>query len=361
MNMGTLPEYFNELLSSIEPDEERSRHAQDIPTQTREFLKGCEQVETVTPHTRLVGSYARQTAIDDIKDVDIILFVSDDYRQDAVEVVLKAVFSALHGLPKFLDDTGEVTVRRRQRRSVNITFDKADFSLDVVPAIAPRGITQPLEIPDREWSKWVKTHPLGYGEELTRLNKANGSKVIPLIKMFKFWRDVHMAYRRPKSYWLESLVYQHISSGAVATERKAYADLFRDLLGAILDEYSDCLDTKEVPAIPDPMLGHNVAHNWEYDDFEAFMERVRQSYSWTRRALDKDDDHVQDAIDLWVNVFGNEKFPTSATDLEGRQLHRAIVNESVYTTRTLGRVYTKPPSEPSVNVPPQRFYGEADE
>lgn len=358
--MLTLPDHFRELLAAIEPDPDRLELAQRIPADVRDFLKGCDHVQTTDPHTRLAGSYARHTAINNIKDVDILLIVNSDYYNRPVEVVLDAVSSALYGLPKKLGYTGEVTTRRRQRRSVNVSFKEAGVSLDIVPAVARNGMSKPLEIPDREWTKWVKTHPLGYGDALSRINQQYGGKVVPLIKLLKQWRDAHMSYRRPKSYWLESLVFNLVSTKTVTTDGKAYSDLFRDVLGAIYANFSTCLNgTKSVPEIPDPMLGHNVAHNWERADFEAFMERIHQSYNWAQRAL-MPSVSEEDAVRLWKNVFGDEKFPSSVADIKGRELRRALLVGTVHTT-PLGKVFTEKPHEAAIKAPPQRFYGDTEE
>jgi hypothetical protein len=73
----------------------------------------------------------------------------------------------------------------------------------VVPAVAPDGIDDVLLVPDREWERWVPSHPLGYGAHLSDVNSEHETKVVPLVKLMKYWRDVHMVNRRPKSYWLE--------------------------------------------------------------------------------------------------------------------------------------------------------------
>lgn len=98
--MLSLPDHFDKLLSAIEPLPERQQQAQDIPAQVRDFLKESAAIETVTPHTRLAGSYARCTAVKGIKDVDIILLIAPEYKEDCTaEEVLDKVFSALLKLP----------------------------------------------------------------------------------------------------------------------------------------------------------------------------------------------------------------------------------------------------------------------
>ena len=58
-----------------------------------------------------------------------------------------------------------------------------------------------------------RTDPLGYADCLSELNQAHGGKVVPLVKLLKHWRDVQMERRRPKSYWLECMIYHRFSAG----------------------------------------------------------------------------------------------------------------------------------------------------
>ncbi len=354
--MFTLPDHFKLLLSNIEPDEQRAKKAQEIPNQIRDFLQSSEDIKTVTPHTRLAGSYARCTAIKYIKDVDIILLIASEYIEQDPEEVLDLLFQVLQGLPEALDETGEVVICRHQRRSVNVHLEKSDFDLDIVPAVVVTDLDNPLQVPDKDWSKWVATHPLGYGDALSKLNAARKDKVVPVIKLLKHWRDVHMIYRRPKSYWLECMVYHRFDDKTLSADGKSYAEIFRDLLASIYNDYlPDYEKDNAVPKVKDPMLGNNVAHNWERDNFEAFMRRIYESYRWAERALASDD--AADAISLWQKVFGDEWFPQNADQFKAESLKSAAVAGSIFVTPS-GRVETIRPEGRAVQAQPQRFYGE---
>ena len=240
--MLSLSDHFDVLLQRIEPDGERAECARDIPALVRDYLQQHEDVETVEPHSRLAGSYARCTAIKDIKDVDLLLTLHRSYRKKEPEEVLEQVFSALGGLPEALGSSSKPVIRRRQRRSINVHVDEHDFDLDIVPAIVERGIDKPLTIPDRDWSRWVETHPLGYADKLSELNGEHQDKVVPLIKLVKHWRDVQMCYRRPKSYWLECLVYHLIDDGKITTKRRSYAELVQLVLAFIAQDFRQDLE-----------------------------------------------------------------------------------------------------------------------
>lgn len=355
----TLPHHFAELRRNIEPPKHRREAAATIPAEVREFLKDSMGFTTASPHSRLTGSYARFTAIHAIKDVDFVVFVDVEGGDDPdPEEILDRLYATLQDLPDAIDRPGSAQILRRQRRSIHVEFDAEDFHLDVVPAWLRDGLDEPLWVPDSEWSTWVKSDPLGYGKTLSSLNAEAGEKIVPLIKLVKHWRTVQMQRQRPKSYWLEALVYRHLKRGWVTTDGKSYAELFTDLLCSIHDRFQPALDDSRVPVIPDPMLRHNVAFNWEWPAFERFMARLEESIGWADRALAKDRDDLDDAIALWQKVFGADYFTDSA---EARRLQRAewMGRGAAFVTSS-GRVLSeRPAEEPAVASRPHRFYGDA--
>lgn len=357
--MLTLSKHFDLLLRNIEPEEARAEAAASLPWQMRDFLRENDGITTVDPHSRLVGSYARHVAIKKIKDVDVILLVAAAYREQKPEVILDALFSALGGFAEALGDTGEVVVRRRQRRSIQVCLVDHAFDLDIVPAVAVDGIDKPLEIPDKDWGKWVETDPFGYADCLSALNSDHGDKVVPLVKLLKHWRDVHMVYHRPKSYWLECMVYNQVTEGSVVTKDRSYAQIFCDLLKAIQDEYAALLEEDgKVPKVNDPMLGNNVAHNWERAAFETFMRRLDDSRRWADKALEAET--TDQAVEQWQKLFGKDWFPDAASVAreQGKALRAAGLAGTLFVT-SAGHVSATPPAGGSfVRSPAQRFYGD---
>jgi hypothetical protein len=354
--MATFNPYFELLLSTIEPASNRLAVAQSIPADVREYLKQHVDIVTVKPHSRLAGSYARHTAICDIKDVDVLILVHDDYLAEKPSVVLTTLGRVLKGLPEALGTTGDVDLRC-QRRSIHVCFADRDFHLDIVPVAMPNGIDQPLRVPDREWQEWCDTHPLVYQAWLSELNDAHGGKVVPLIKMVKYWKECQFVYKRPKSYWLECLIVRHISKGWVATDGLSYAELFANLLISIYERFEDRLDEADaVPRIPDPILNNNVAWNWQRSHFEGFLGRVKESYGWALRALAMGDEQEAEAVALWQNVFNNI-FPTT-DQVRAKEYAEARKAGSIFVTAE-GRVLSSVPvATPAVQAPAHRFFGD---
>lgn len=370
--MQTLPYHFAELLFRIEPKDDRLELAQGLPAFLRDYLQTTALIVTRDPHTRLAGSYARHTAVKRIKDVDIILRVDDFYR-DVPLVVLNDLVKALKALPNYagdrplVDDSGDVALRR-QRRSVQVHFNALEFDVDVVPALAPDGMDGQLFVPDREWKEWIATDALRYGDYLSKLNAQNCRKVVPLIKMLKHWRDMHMVNLRPKSFWLECLVVQSVAEGWLVVDGKSYAEIFRDLLDAVYEKHSPFLDVNESewskrrPHIPDPMIPKsNVAFNWEKSAFTAFMSRVDESLGWATRALDKPEDKIEEAIALWCKVFNceyEEYFPTWVVS-PALEAARLAGNGQLRVSQS-GQILIAASNASGIAVPKHRFYGKED-
>jgi Second Messenger Oligonucleotide or Dinucleotide Synthetase domain len=354
-----LSEYFKQFRSNIEPPEGRRKLAAEIPAKVREFLVAHAEFPTVDPHSYLVGSYPRYTATGVIKDVDFLVLVPHDDETVDPTTVLKNLQSALKGLAEHLGyESVDPPELRAQRRSVHIYIKDDDFRLDVVPARMPQGKNEPLSVPDRDWNKWIQSDPLGFAKTLSEVNQSNGQMVVPLIKMFKHWRCFQMTYRRPKSYYLEALVFQHVVKGWISTDGKSYAELFTDLIRSVHGRWQDTLaSADDVPTIPDPMLQHNVAFNWDRAAFETFMARLGESVKWSERALNKSQEQLDEAVVLWQKVFGSDYFIDTA-DIRLRQKAVWISSGTAYVASS-GRVTPSPSlSEKSIPSPKHKFYGE---
>ena len=363
--MVSLNEHFAAFLQNIQPNEERAGLARDLPAKVRKFLEDSEEITTVYPNSRLSGSYARNTAIKEIKDVDILLLVDPAYKDgdDSAQKVINKLVRALDGLPEALgDENGYVDSEpaiKRQRRSVRVyvTIGEQELEMDIVPAIADDGIDKPLQVPDRDLSKWISSDPIGYGKTLSTLNTDNSRKIVPLIKMLKHWRDVQMKRRRPKSYWLECMVFKHAKAGKLAIEGSSFGELFLSLLTAIQDDYQDAVEKPEsVPMIKDPMFGHNVAKSWTREEFETFMRRVDESKKIAERALDTDDEGK--AIELWQRLFNDDDGVIYFPDMVDETLRGAIAGKDLFAASS-GSILVQPSTTvKSWPIPSHRNFGE---
>jgi len=351
--MYVLTTYFGELLRNIEPPQNRLEAAKELPDKVRDYLKSADGFPASPPYSTLAGSYRRHTAIGDIKDVDIIVKADVGLDESPVSTI-RNLKNTVDNLPKALGLKGYTEIKQ-SRRSVHVYFEDDDFHLDIVPAIIPKEIDQKLYIPDKSWGKWIPSNPIGYCRYLSELNEKYGEKVVPLIKLVKYFRDYQMKIMKPKSYWLEALVVYHVTNGSIDMEQ-SLAEVFRDLMSAIYAKFAPLLGREDgaIPRIPDPMLGDDISWNWERTHFETFMRRVKEALNAATRALQTD--NQEEAIKSWQTVFGEDKFPKDVKQ-PARNLAKAA--PGIASVSTVGFIHTQQPSSGKyVTSQATKFYGE---
>lgn len=289
-----LSSHFQGLCSNIEPDEKAVAKAKKSHEELRQILQSDEEISKADPDTYLAGSYARDTAINYIKDVDVILLIKLNQSTNTPDVAVAWVQARLQ------EHYSKVIP---QGRSVQVKTDSG-FELDVVPSIPIRDQNGPILIPDRDVKSWVASHPKGqiaFGEEK---NKATGGYYKPLVKIMKFWRDrFSNETAKIKSYILENLVGENLIG-----KPSSYALGVVSILQNIYQRYATYLNTRFVPKIAD--LGYpsvNVAKRWKFDEFSSFMEEVRKSHAIANSALKSMKE--EESIQLWRQLFGTKFEP----------------------------------------------------
>jgi hypothetical protein len=251
--MTSVHHHFQGLLKNVNPDHTRGALASSLPNDVRDWLEEHE-FSTVAPHTRLSGSYARDTAIAMIQDVDVLLFLPKDQLARTPNAVLLEV-------KRVLDDYPDATAQTSgQRRSIHLALPQHDLHLDIVPVVAENRPDAILKVPDRPRQQWIDSDPLGYRDALTALNQKHGGKVLPLIKLVKAWREGQMTTRRPKSYVLEVMVYHAVNDGDITLVGKSIAQNFADFVAEVTAKYDELMEEgQEAPRISDPQTGMRIS------------------------------------------------------------------------------------------------------
>jgi hypothetical protein len=346
--MLSLAEHFEELLGQVGPDSQRLALAKALPPIVRDHLAQDDDFKTVDPDTLLIGSYDRHTAIGDLKDVDVLVFVDPDGEELGPRSVLTNLKKSLGNMPGVtrVDLTS-------QRRSVRVDLEDYDFTLDVVPALIPETLDDPLLVPDRVDDEWLSSHPLGYAERLTEIDRLSGRKIRPTIRLFKHWRGVHMVYRRPKSYLVEVLTGDQMAR--LDLSGKGQGETFWMAMDAVCSRCQDAYETEgAVPRILDPMVRCSIASQWDRTSFVAFMDRLSQSRDWAEKALAMPAEKHQNAVALWQRVFG-DAFPgyvEKCPYCEGERMRAAqaagtlVVSHGASPRISIGRSPSATPVDP---------------
>jgi predicted nucleotidyltransferase len=263
-----IPSYFKDFLTEIEPSPSYKEEQQTGHKTLRKRLAQDNEFKANHVNAFLQGSYKRNTAIHPGKDVDIVVVTSlDPDRTTPAEA--NAQLSKV--LRKYYP--GKVTPQNRSY-CVSLSY----VTMDVVLA-ASRHLTQkawlfemvrnadsidagdgwsehPLLIPDRDLGRWVETHPKAQLKWTTELNATCGGYFVPLVKMFKWWRqETYQRPKYPKGYMLERL-----AGECVDTAQRDHAEGFVQLLENIKAKYSSYASLGIVPNLPDRGVpSHNAS------------------------------------------------------------------------------------------------------
>lgn len=310
--MAKLNGLFDKFLSNIEPDTAAKEYAQEAHTRVTDFLEEDEEFRNHHIDTFLYGSYKRQTAIGDIKDVDIIVLTNFDptLSPDKALQILKA------SLIRCYKDSDNLEYQTRSIKvSDPLPGTKLALTLDVIPAIPLGGEDDPILVPDRELKQWVRSHPKGHLANTSRLNAMHYSKerYVPLVKIMKAWWKYQSKVRqpenkkpKPKGFWLECLTSENFNP-----YNKKWAEHFVHILQSVCDSYPDGSD---VPQLKDPGLaGEKIRTGMTKEEFAFFLKVARESLTLAKSALREDNEHGSSKI--WQSILGPD-FPLATKEEE---------------------------------------------
>ncbi|MCE7981870.1 MAG: nucleotidyltransferase [Caldilinea sp. CFX5] len=319
--MQQMTGYFDRFRSEIEPGEKHKKQAQKADDPVREHLQNHKSFASKHITTFLYGSYRRNTAVGDIKDVDLVVVTRYTTKHAPVTVLndLKASLANLYEEPNLSD----------QRRSIRIdrplpNIPSSKLTLDVIPAIYQGGPDDPLWVPDREKQMWIPSHPLGHINYSNGLSNASNLEngFVRLTKMMKWWWNYQFEQRqpstppherKPKGFWIEVMTgeYANLSKGS-------YPELIVALLENTFSEFCSFRQTRVVPDLPDPGLRNyrdrthrTVKTSMTANEFAFFLNVLEESLGWARTALYAKNE--REASEYWRLLFG-AKFPLAPAD-----------------------------------------------
>ena len=127
--MTFVSEAFKVYVKRITPPPTQLRAAQRSNNALRKYLKNDAYFGKLLEGAFLNGSYARNTVIRPINDVDIIVVVDHEWREGIPSDVMESLRRKL--AQRYPDRR-----TRRLRRAVNVAL--SDINLDVLIAVAPK-------------------------------------------------------------------------------------------------------------------------------------------------------------------------------------------------------------------------------
>lgn len=287
-----LEKNFKIFASNIQPSESHREDAISAHQTLRDKLKENEELKDVFEGSFLAGSYKRQTAVKPIKDVDIVVMLSQEKG---------SARNTLAWVEGILNAIGYSAKTAKQRRSIRI--DLANVTMDIVPALIPWGKDDRLKVPCREDDEWLLSHPKKHIENASALNqKSLDGRYVPIVKMLKWWKIFFVKQKHPKGFFLELLCGLHLDFNATS-----FAEGFTSVLSNMVNFYG--ADPVVLPEIDDPGIsGEKILTGMELSEFRVFMQRVSEAKSIAEEAL-REESEIE-SVKKWRKLFGSE-FPES--------------------------------------------------
>jgi predicted nucleotidyltransferase len=308
MELGS---YFEKLREAVEPEEDRKKEAQKADDPVREHLESHESFADRHVKTFLYGSYRRNTAEGDIKDVDIVVVTNYTINDNPLDVLndLKESLVELYGKADLAD----------QRRSIRVdrplpNMADSKLTLDVIPAIYQDKPGGPLWVPDRDKRMWVASHPEGHIEYSSSLNAEshNGVMFVRLVKMLKWWwryqfelkqPDKEGHERKPKGFWIEVMTGQYAN-----LSKKSYPELIISVFESALNAFRLYHFLGQVPELKDPGLpDQTIKTSMTQEEFSLFFTAMEESLKWAKAGFNATTE--EESALYWQLLFG-DKFPT---------------------------------------------------
>jgi len=291
--VATLPSYFTQALSMIEPGADAD-NAKLAHAEVSDALRRADALARLGVSPVLIGSYAREVSIRRVKDVDVFGRLQDadkDLRPGRAIDLFEAALASGFGKGRI----------ERQARSIKIDFPGYGLTVDAVPARPSGGHWEiPKKTDQDNRASWIETNPTRLGELSTAMNKAytlSGKGIyVPVVKLV---RQVRRAWLRdqPGGLFFEILTYWAFK------DSKPQEASHAEFLVAVLDYIEKELPAVREDGLRDPTLAGKVIETRATDrDFNDAISKIAQAARLARTALAEADD-CQAAL-CWQQLLG---------------------------------------------------------
>lgn len=199
--MSEIAEAFSDLLVEITPTEAEFADAMARYDDIRACLNRGFWVSEV----RLVGSYAKRTAVRGLSDVDVFACLARDEARWGDRTLDSRSF--LRRVREQLQNRYPTTDIRSARQAVSLCFTRGVNRFDVVPAVFA-GMMQGgavFGIPDGK-GDWLLTAPHVQTRELREAGERSGGKLPRVIQLVKWWTRARTRVVPLRSFHLEMVL-----------------------------------------------------------------------------------------------------------------------------------------------------------
>lgn len=279
--MATCEQHIRKLVKAVEPTPTQKASAERSHNYLREILATGQFAGRIR-NSYLSGSYARDTAIYPLDDVDIIFLIDPTRWSSYYIFVNPPPATVLESFADAIRYRYDQTPVRTQRRSVCLQLNHLD--VDVVPAIVEREGTDFIKIPDRRENEWIRSAPQFHTKYATWLNQKLDGNFKPLVKLLKYWNSKLPSTAQIKSFAVETIaarLFTAVSPSSLQDGLTRYLDFLAHFGGRATGNWNDNYGISlsywscNVPDIA--KSGSNVMANVDNDTRNKFIEHAARS------------------------------------------------------------------------------------
>ncbi len=280
------------VLRQIEPTPSQKDGAKRSQNHLRDLFDDGQMGRRIVD-TYLSGSYARDTAIYPLDDVDIVFVIEPVHWQHGLlgrfmrpdpDKVLQSFARALR--LRYPKSSAFV-----QRRSVRLELSHLD--IDCVPAIEEEEGSEYIFVPDRKEGTWIRSSPKRHQNIASAVNASCAGRLKPLVKLLKNWNAGLSDQARVRSFMIETMattLFQHRTPASLFEGLLMFFDFVASLAGAGKafswpSHYGISMNTWST-SVPDlAKTGANVAGRLDDKRRGRFQERAASSRDHLLAAL----------------------------------------------------------------------------
>ncbi|WP_423908915.1 CBASS oligonucleotide cyclase [Candidatus Spongiihabitans sp.] len=262
----------------------------------------------------LSGSLAKRTALKNLNDIDVALYILQPNPPD--------------DMPKFLDDlvnmlktlysNMEPSQIQKQEHSIRISYRGTGLDVDLVPiAYDDNGEWNGYLYSSRS-GEWVKTNIKKHLEFIGKRKKKHDAHYVQVIRLLKYWikeTKKNDESFRFKSFLVELIVAHLADNGKICLDDyvEALADFFNFIVRGKLDEiivFPDYYPRSSVSRCSDQIRvfdpvnpGNNVASNYTFHNKKSIADAAADAADAVDSALRAPT--KGEAVRYWRKVFGS--------------------------------------------------------
>jgi hypothetical protein len=259
--------------------------------------------------TFLQGSFARKTMLKPLKDVDMIVLLTEAHRQRwfgddrggpaAAMAAIRQVVAARWPEARFDED-------KQPAHALQVRFPDCPFTFDLVPAFEDGDTVEGVFIADRDLDRWEWSNTRTLRRVIGERNLATAGTFVHQVRMGKSFKTNEPTLDKLCGLVIESLWYAAITTKM--SHAAAAVTAFGHAAVAVMGD------------VYDPTGVDNLAKDWTLGERSRFSQTFRiaakRGHEALRLAADGDQ---QAAIEIWNTVFG-EPFPEASAQSAAQAL-----------------------------------------